>query len=114
MTDDASLQDEERDLLHGLAVLHLATGANARALSLLHVAARGAPRHAGVLRALAHAEALAGEPERALLALDMVETLGAALPVDGLLRARALAAAGRLKDARRSFAAYLSAVGRAA
>lgn len=103
------IEAEERDLLHGLAVLHLAAGSVPRALSLLMAASHGAPDHPGVLRALAHAETLAGQPERALSTLDRIARLDALQPVDLLLRARALAAAGRRAEGRASFAAYLSA-----
>lgn len=107
-------RDEAVQLLHALGYLYGCHGQAKRGLVLLLMAARLAPEDPGVLRTLAHLFLREGKAERALAVIDRLEALeDARHPARELLKSRALLAAGREQDARRSFRTFLAESGRA-
>lgn len=96
------------EVLHCLGYVYLRQGQARRAAVLLMLAARADPGSATVLRTLAAAMVGCGLGDRALEVLDGADRLdpeGAAAPMAGVLRARALLAQGRREDARATFRA---------
>jgi hypothetical protein len=95
-------------LLRLLGHLYSQHGDTTRGVVLLLLAARLAPKNAGVWRTLVHAFLADGAPERAISAIERLRLLeGADHPVLDLLMARALWACGRPVEARRSLREFL-------
>lgn len=101
---------ERTEVLKVLADVYLGQDRPAEALILLRALSRLAPEDAGVWRALGYACLRAGEPEEALSAADTLLRLERpspdTLPVL-LLRAQALYALGRVREAQDSLSRYL-------
>jgi type III secretion protein Y len=94
--------------LHALGHLYGRHGQPKRGVVLLLIAARLAPDDTGVLRTLAHLLLLDGASERALAVLERIRGESAGdHPALALMRAKALMAAGREIEARRSFRDYV-------
>jgi type III secretion protein Y len=97
---------ETAGLLHMFGHVYLRQGQSRRAAVLLMLAARGRPDDPALLRGLAAALTACGLGGRAAEVLDRADALdpaGAAQPMAGVLRARALLADGRREEARRVF-----------
>jgi Flp pilus assembly protein TadD len=100
--------DHAVELLHALGYHYGENGESKRALALLAVAVQLAPGHIEVLRTLAHAFVIDGDPDRALFVIDRLRKLaGGDNPMLDLLASHALWSAGRALDARRSFRDFL-------
>lgn len=93
-------------LLHALGYLYCRHGQVKRALVLLLLAGRLAPRDVGVLRTLAYAFICDGAGQSALRVLDHLDTLGEGERKVALLRSRALWLAGKEAEARECFRAF--------
>lgn len=95
------------DALHALGSFYVRQGFPRQGLSLLLASRKFAEPSLELSRAIAHAYVLAGAPQKALALLD---AMGPALRTDSLrraaahLRARALLALGRVREAREAFA----------
>jgi hypothetical protein len=110
-TDATPASEEERTVILLLAYVHLHHGAAHKAETLyaaLHVLA---PHDAGVAKGLACARLALGKAVAALGVLDGITGPGEPGAVVQLLRARALAQAGQLEDARVAMRAYCAARG---
>lgn len=97
------MDNEQRDLLLTLSYLYLSSGREPRALPLLLLVSKDYPDDQDCLRALAHAYTATQQGELALVVLDRLDQIGAEAAGVGILRARALHAAGRLEEARAQF-----------
>jgi Flp pilus assembly protein TadD len=96
------MRTETAELLHCLGYVYLRQGQLRRAAVLLMLAARDDPS-AALLRTLALALIGCNLGEQAMQVLDRAEQLdpaGASLPLNRVLRARALLALGRREEAR--------------
>lgn len=105
------MQTEIAELLHCLGYVYLRQGQLRRAAVLLMLAARD-NASAPLLRTLALALIGCRLGEQATQVLDRAEALdpaGAALPLNRILRARALLALGRREEARIAFRAVRDA-----
>ncbi len=104
---------ERTTALHVLADVYMEQQQTNKALVLLRALARLAPQDPGVWRALGVASLRAGEPETALQATDTLLRLDPNMPANApalLLRAQALQALGRLREAQESLERYLRLV----
>jgi len=96
-------------LLHVLGYLYGCHGQAKRGAAYLLIAAQLSPGNAGVLRTLAHLLTLDGEADKALATIARLETLdGVDHPTLGLLKSRALLAAGRKTEAHEAMRSFLS------
>lgn len=93
-------------LLHALGYLYCRHGQVKRALVLLLLAGRLAPRDEGLLRTLAYAFICDGAGLSALRVLDHLGTLSGGDRRIELLRSRALWLAGKEAEARESLRAF--------
>jgi predicted Zn-dependent protease len=103
------MTDHERQAVAMLAHLLLVHEQPARAATLLEALDALQPLESATLRALAVAQVRAGQPERALQALDQLAVAG---PVDAwchLLRSQALHALGRHVPAEQALRDYAEA-----
>jgi type III secretion protein Y len=96
-------------LLHVLGYLYGCHGQVKRGVAYLLIAAQLAPDNCGVLRTLAYLLIRDGEADKALVTIARLETLeGVDHPALTLMKSRALLAAGRADEARRSFRDFLA------
>ncbi|MBP0581323.1 hypothetical protein J8I29_18485 [Labrys sp. LIt4] len=96
-------------MLHLLGYLYGRHGQVKRGTAYLLIAAQLEPANAEVLQTLAHLLVLGGEAGKALTTIERLEELeSAAHPALALLKGRALLAAGRPVEARRSFQDFLA------
>jgi len=96
-------------LLHILGFLYGSHGQAKRGAAYLLIAAQLSPANPGLLRTLAHLLTLDGQADKALATIAHLERLdGREEPGLLLLKSRALSAAGRRAEARRTFQDFLA------
>jgi type III secretion protein Y len=102
------VKTEIAQLLHILGHGYSGHGQTKRAIVLLVMATWLVPDDPRVLRTLAYAFLLDGEPEKALTVIEKLSTIeGDDHPALSLLRSRALKAAGREEEAEEAFSQYI-------
>ena len=104
----SSQSESTMRLLHALGYLYGCHGQTKRALVLQLIAARLAPDDTSILRSLAYTFLMDGAPERALAVIERLRAMeDGDHPALDLLKSRALWAAGREIEARRTFRDFL-------
>lgn len=106
---DAVPRQDACEYLEVLAFTYLQNNRPCKAAALLAAADRLLPLHARALLMLAMAQLRCGEHTLALATLDKIEGQGAPDAALHLLRARILAACGRLDESRAAMRAFLAA-----
>ncbi|CAM3768513.1 Type III secretion protein [Bordetella sputigena] len=102
----APLPAETIELLQVLAFLQLQNGKARDAIALLEACDQAGGCHGRSLILLAYAHLRANAPAKALTVLDRADPPALALPAYRVVRAQALAAAGRHDEARQAMKAY--------
>lgn len=97
---------QHAELLQALGAIALRHGNPLRGLALIYVAFKLVPDDDDIIRSLAHAYLVNGEPELALQTLDALRgcSPGRQVWTVAYLRAKALMATGRLREAQALFA----------
>lgn len=106
LTHSAQLPTETIELLQVLAFLLLQNGKARDAIALLEACDQAGGCQGRSLILLAYAHLRADAAETALAVLDRADPLALALPAYRVVRAQALAAAGRHDEARQAMKAY--------